>query len=295
MKFTIEDISKYYDYKRKSYNQKYNLGYYTHIHTGFYSPQDFPILHRDGIDLQGLGMKLIKHLLFVGQENLTRHACSSLSNRGCRNVMDCGCGHGGTSIYLAQNHNIHVVAITVSQEQVLQTKHFVRMAGVENLVETRLMNVFDAYLGDAAFDGIVSIDSFCQIGNFKTLLPVLSKIMRQGGVLVVCDNFIDKRAKDFKRRFDSYWRSDISTLQDLLDVAVAQEFIVKDVTDQTITQIPFWKLSGTHSKLLLMSKKIENNQAERQRLVQSLSFHNDLLHAFLDGDMYYYSLVLQKR
>ena len=184
-KSKIEIISKYYDYKRKSYNEKYNIGYYTHLHTGLYYPQDFPFLYRDEINFQRVGIKRIKYLLFVGQEKLVSHVCNNFSNVNFQKVLDCGCGHGGTSIFLAENYNINVVGITISRQQVLQTKRFVTMAGLQHLVDVRLMNIFECDFADAEFDGVINIDSFCQIGNFERLLSVLSKIMRQNAKLVI--------------------------------------------------------------------------------------------------------------
>lgn len=294
MKSKIETISKYYDYKRKSYNEKYNIGYYTHIHTGFYDPRRFPFLYRDEVDLQRLGIKCIKYLLFVGQENLTNYVCDNLRGN-FQTILDCGCGHGGTSIYLAQNYGINVVGITVSKEQVLQAKRFVRIAGLQHLVDVRLMNIFECDFVDAEFDGVVDIDSFCQISNFRRLFLVLSRIIGKRGRLVISDNFVDKTANLFKKRFDLYWRSDVSTLQQLLDAAYREGFVIKKIKELTRNQTPFWKLSISYSRLLLDSKKIRNNKREQQRLAGSLAFHEDLLNAFLNGDMHYYSLVLEKR
>jgi len=95
--------------------------------------------------------------------------------------------------------------------------------------------------------------------------------------------------------FDSYWRSDVSTLHQLIEAAYSRGFVVKNLKELTKNQIPFWKLSIAYSKLQLGSKKIKSDQGEQQRLEGSLAFHKDLLSAFLNGDLQYYSLVLEKK
>lgn len=295
IKSRIETISKYYDYKRNSYEEKYNLGYYTHIHTGFYEPRRFPFLFQDETDIQTLGIKRIKYFLFVGQQNLTNYACNNFSNGEFQKVLDCGCGHGGTSIYLAQNYNIGVVGITVSRQEVLEAKRFVRMARLQHLADIRLMNIFESNFADAEFDGGIDIDSFCHMGDLERLFSILWRIMREGGKIVICDYFINKATNDFKGIFDSYWRADVSTLQQLLEASCGKGFVIRNVKDMTTSQIPFWKLSIAYTKILLGSKKIESDQREKQRLTESLRYHQDLVQAFLNGDMYYYGLVLEKR
>jgi len=292
-KLGVESIAKYYDYKCESYERKYNIGYYTHIHTGLYDPEDFPFLYRRDVDFKTLGLERIKYLLFVGQENLTRYACKNFSVGNFQKVLDVGCGHGGTCIYLAQNYSIMVVGITVSRKQVSQTTRFVRTAGLKHWIDVRLMNARECDFADAEFDGVIAIDSFCHIGDFEKLFSVLSRIMRPSGRLVICDYFIDKTSSSFKERFDSYWVADVSTLRQLLDAA-CEGFIIKSVKELTSDQIPFWKLSIAYTELLPSTKKIEGNQREQQRLMGSLCYHKDLLQAFLNGDMYYYNLVLEK-
>jgi len=294
-KLGVESIAKYYDYKCESYERKYNIGYYTHIHTGLYDPEDFPFLYRRDVDFKTLGLELIKYLLFVGQENLTRYACKNFPIGNFKKILDVGCGHGGTCIYLAQNYNIKVVGITVSQKQVLQTTHFVRMAGLQHLIDVRLTNALESDFADAEFDGVIAIDSFCHIGDFKRLFSVLSRIMQQGGKLVISDYFVGMTNGNFEKRFDSYWVANISTMQQLLDAAHSNGFIIKNVSELTKSQIPFWRLSIAYTEILLNNEKTRSNQAERQRLAGSVDFHRNLVQAFLNGDIRYHSLVLEKR
>ena len=65
-------VAAYYDSKRPSYTRKYNQGYFTHIHTGIYPRNCWPILYRSDTELQSMGLERVRYLLFAGQENTTR-------------------------------------------------------------------------------------------------------------------------------------------------------------------------------------------------------------------------------
>src|SRR5258708_6584649 len=81
----------------------------------------------------------IHHGLFLRGNELPEEAqinlldyCARLSNvRPGLRVMDVGCGHGGTCVYLARHYGCHAEGLTLSHKQVLLAKNNARRAGVE--------------------------------------------------------------------------------------------------------------------------------------------------------------------
>jgi len=92
-------------------------------------------------------------------------------------VLDIGCGWGGLSKYMAEQHGAHVVGITLSKEQA----QFARKSCAALPVEIRLQDYRDVR---ETFDRVVSLGMFEHVGckNYRTYMEVVRRCLKPGGI-----------------------------------------------------------------------------------------------------------------
>jgi cyclopropane fatty-acyl-phospholipid synthase-like methyltransferase len=97
-------------------------------------------------------------------------------------VLDLGSGRGATSVFLARECGVDVVAcdlwIPAEEAQVVFDQ-----AEVADRVTAVNANVRDLPFADGDFDAIVSIDAFEYFGTDVHLLPLLVRVLKPGGAI----------------------------------------------------------------------------------------------------------------
>jgi cyclopropane fatty-acyl-phospholipid synthase-like methyltransferase len=95
-------------------------------------------------------------------------------------VLDLGCGRGATSVFLAREAQVDVVAVDlwVGEDEL---RAVVDAAGVGDRVSVVQGDVRDLHFRDGDFDAVVSIDAFEYFGTDVHLLPTLLRVLRPGG------------------------------------------------------------------------------------------------------------------
>lgn len=110
------------------------------------------------------------------------------------NVLDAGCGVGGSSIFLASVSGCKVTGITLSERQVQQATANAQQKGVEQLVDFQVMSYTATSFPDASFDVVWGCESICYADTKEDFIKEAYRLLKPGGRLVVADGFIT----DFK-------------------------------------------------------------------------------------------------
>lgn len=99
-------------------------------------------------------------------------------------VLDIGCGWGGLAIHLAHHHDVHVLGITLSEEQHDLARKRVADAGLADRVEIRLC---DYRKLDGQFDRIVSVGMFEHVGllHYDRFFRILHESLTPDGMAVL--------------------------------------------------------------------------------------------------------------
>lgn len=118
--------------------------------------------------------------LAEAQKDKLELTCRKLHLRPGMRVLDIGCGWGGTARYMAENHGVEVVGVTISAAQAELARDFCR--GLP--VDIRLQDYREL---DGTFDRAVSIGMFEHVGykNYRTYFRKIAELLDDEGLFLL--------------------------------------------------------------------------------------------------------------
>lgn len=125
--------------------------------------------------------------LAQAQEAKLAHIAAKLNLKPGLKVLDIGCGWGGMAIFLAQRANVHVLGITLSEEQLALARERAEAAGVSDKVTFELVDYRDLAARGASFDRIVSVGMFEHVGvpQFETYFRACANMLSEDGCMLM--------------------------------------------------------------------------------------------------------------
>ena len=115
------------------------------------------------------------------------HIAAKLALQPGHRVLDIGCGWGGMAIYLAQNFDVSVTGITLSEEQLELARIRAAEAGVGDDVQFDLADYRDLPARGIHYDRIVSVGMFEHVGRpqFETFFRAAANLLTDDGVMLL--------------------------------------------------------------------------------------------------------------
>jgi cyclopropane-fatty-acyl-phospholipid synthase len=122
-------------------------------------------------------------------------------------VLEIGCGWGAFAVQLATEHDCHVTAITLSEEQLRWSRQRVAELGLEDKIDVRLQDYRDV---SGTFDRIASIEMFEAVGEayWPAFMDKLRELLGSTGraalqVITIDDDRFERyrRGADFIQRY----------------------------------------------------------------------------------------------
>jgi len=227
------ELLAFYENKTEAILRRYGPGPRVHYHTG--------VLEEGYVG--ETDANCMRELLILSQENLLHYAAKTwrFDMLAGRDVLDVGCGLGGGSLFLAQNFEARVTALTIVPSHAELVRKFAVQAGVPDLVIPVIGDALKIN-GASRFDAAIAIDSsssFPRAPWFRRLRTVL----RPKGRVLIADCFLED--PKYEQPFRSHWCAQIGTLRDYLDAAHAAGFHEETVEDLSSAAERFWTLSLT--------------------------------------------------
>lgn len=184
--------------------------------------------------------------------------CLQLTEGSQAQLLDLGCGVGGTSTWLAQALDANVTGITISSEQQkLATERAARL-GLDNQVRF-FQGDFAAMPDLESSDAAYAIESFVHASDAGDFFSMAARLVKPGGRLVICDDFLSPQinarekadADAWIRRFQRGWHlNNLVTADQAVAAASEQGFDVLESHDLSAHTRSF------HPLLLLLVSQV---------------------------------------
>lgn len=160
------NIHTYYDHTRFDYRFVWNSGRTRAVHFGYYD--DHAQRHHHALD------------------NLNRALANLAAIRPGEQVLDAGCGLGGSCFWLAEHRQAQVTGISIVKGQIADCRRFLAKNNF-SLVDFEVADYCHTPFPDASFDVVWACESLCHATQKADFYREAYRVLRPGGRLVLAE------------------------------------------------------------------------------------------------------------
>lgn len=211
-----------------------------HMHHGYYGRNG-----RNKVPRRQAQIDIIEELLYWG--NLHNPETPP------QNILDVGCGIGGSTLYLAQKFNATAQGVTLSPEQAKRAQERATEVNLGERVQFQVANALNLPFSDESFDLIWSLESGEHFPDKAKFLQEAYRVLKPGGMLLMAtwchrptDSLAGELTADEKQHLAEIYR--VYCLPYVISLpeyrSIAQEVgfqnIIVDDWSQAVD--PFWNI-----------------------------------------------------
>jgi cyclopropane fatty-acyl-phospholipid synthase-like methyltransferase len=198
--FSKSDISRYYDLSEVHYRKTWDLDKSRSLHYGYWddSVRNF---HEALLNIN----KVLAEIAAITEGE---------------NILDAGCGVGGSSLWLATEKNCTVKGISLNKRQIDKANALANALGVHEKVSFEQKDYTDTFYAANSFDVVWAIESVCYADDKSDFLKEANRVLKTGGRLIIADFFKKKDLNPGETKRVRKWAASWA----INDFAIREEF-----------------------------------------------------------------------
>lgn len=170
------------------------------------------------------------------------------------NILDVGCGIGGSSLYLAQKYAAQVTGITLSPVQANRATERAQEWGLEDRVSFQVADAMEIPFPDNSFDLVWSLESGEHMPDKEKFLAECYRVLQPGGLLIFATwchrptegSLAGNLTRDEKRHLEEIYRvyrlPYVISLPEYNAIAHSVGFQNIRLDDWSLAVAPFWNI-----------------------------------------------------
>jgi geranyl diphosphate 2-C-methyltransferase len=194
-------------------------------------------------------------------------------------VLDAGCGRGGTALYLAREFGVRVRGVNVAQEQLAFAEHAAQRAGLAGLVSFHLMDYLHLAFPPATFQHVFTNETTMYVWSLAELFGSFAGVLKPGGRYTLATWCANERTAErspaLRRAIDAHYGTHMHTREDYLQALAAAGFELLTFEDATAAAVPYWELRSRWSRRSGVEREFLTGHRERHILYLLISARYD--------------------
>lgn len=169
--------------------------------------------------------------------------------QSAQNILDVGCGIGGSSLYLAQKFDATVTGVTLSPVQAARAKERATQARLDCKTQFLVADALSLPLADSSFDLVWALESGEHMPDKVRFLQECYRVLQPGGTLIMvtwCHRSTEQGAltRDELRHLEDIYRvyclPYVISLPEYEAIANDLGFLQIRSADWSMAVAPFW-------------------------------------------------------
>lgn len=223
------------------------------------------------------------------QVKMLEHCASLLELHGGERVLDAGCGHGGTLLYLATHHHCEGTGLTLSPKQAKIAAGNAVKAGVAEKIGFEVQDVGLYEFPPAAFDLVWAMESSEHFPDKPSALRNFASTLRPGGQSLLAAWTGSMKSPKVAEVARAFLCPELWTSEQYRNAIESTGMRVSHCEDLTAQVVHTWEICEQHAKMAAPVVKLLPRAA--REFVEGIDI---ILDAYRSGGLTYTVMIARR-